>query len=330
VPVHEPDLAALHAPLAQGRGGPAVLYLRGLSTGDFRPALEGLLGEEASGLSATNIARLTGVWEEEYRAFRKRSLKESDYLYVWADGVHFNVRLEEERLCTLVLIGARADGHKELIAVEDGYRESAESWKTVLRELKRRGMQAPVLAVGDGALGFWDAVREVWPATREQRVWCHKIANVLDKLPQRLQGRAKRALHEIMYAETRAQAEGGIEAFVAEFSPKYEKAVDCLIKDSEALLAFFDFPAEHWKHLRTSNPIESSFATVRLRQRVTKGAGSRAKALTMAFKLLMMAKERWRKLNGSHLLPLVRAGIPFVDGVQIERREDQENRKEAA
>jgi transposase-like protein len=269
----------------------------------------------------TNIARLTGVWEEEYRAFRKRSLKESNYLYVWADGVHFNVRLEEERLCTLVLIGACADGHKELIAVEDGYRESAESWKTVLRDLKRRGMQAPVLAVGDGALGFWEAVREVWPATREQRDWCHKIANVLDKLPQRLQGRAKRALHEIMYAETRAQAERGIEAFVAEFSPKYEKAVDCLIKDSEALLAFFDFPAEHWKHLRTSNPIESSFATVRLRQRVTKGAGSRAKALTMAFKLLMMAKERWRKLNGSHLLPLVRAGIPFVDGVQIERRD---------
>jgi transposase-like protein len=307
-----------------------VLYLRGLSTGDFRPALEGLLGEEASGLSATNIARLTGVWEEEYRAFRKRSLKESDYLYVWADGVHFNVRLEEERLCTLVLIGARADGQKELIAVEDGYRESAESWKTVLRDLKRRGMQAPVLAVGDGALGFWEAVREVWPATREQRDWCHKIANVLDKLPKRLQGRAKRALHEIMYAETRAQAERGIEAFVAEFSPKYEKAVDCLIKDREALLAFFDFPAEHWKHLRTSHPIESSFATVRLRQRVTKGAGSRAKALTMAFKLLMLAKERWRKLNGSHLLPLVRAGIPFVDGVQIERRKDEENRKEAA
>jgi putative transposase len=229
-----------------------VLYLRGLSTGDFRPALEGLLGEEASGLSATNIARLTGVWEEEYRAFRKRSLKESDYLYVWADGVHFNVRWEEERLCTLVLIGACADGHKELIAVEDGYRESAESWKTVLRDLKRRGMQAPVLAVGDGALGFWEAVREGWPATREQRDWCHKIANVLDKLPQRLQGRAKRALHEIMYAETRAQAERGIEAFVAEFSPKYEKAVDCLIKDSEALLTFFDFPAEPGLHGRNA------------------------------------------------------------------------------
>jgi putative transposase len=221
------------------------------------------------------------------------------------------VRLEDERLCTLVLIGARADGQKELIAVEDGYRESAESWKTVLRDLKRRGMQAPVLAVGDGALGFWEAVREVWPATREQRDWCHKIANVLDKLPKRLQGRAKRALHEIMYAETRAQAERGIEAFVAEFSPKYERAVDCLIKDSEALLAFFDFPAEHWKHLRTSNPIESSFATVRLRQRVTKGAGSRAKALTMAFKLLMLAKERWRKLNGSHLL-LRRVGVRLV------------------
>jgi putative transposase len=195
-----------------------VLYLRGLSTGDFRPALETLLGEEAAGLSATNIARLTGVWEEEYREFRKRRLEDRDYVYVWADGVHFNVRLEDERLCTLVLIGARADGQKELIAVEDGYRESAESWKSVLRDLKRRGMQAPVLAVGDGALGFWEAVREVWPATREQRDWCHKIANVLDKLPKRLQGRAKRTLHEIMYAETRAQAEQGIEAFVAEFS----------------------------------------------------------------------------------------------------------------
>jgi putative transposase len=307
-----------------------VLYLRGLSTGDFRPALEMLLGEEAAGLSATNIARLTGVWEEEYREFRKRSLKDSDYVYVWADGVHFNVRLEEERLCTLVLIGARADGHKELIAVEDGYRESAESWKTVLRDFKQRGMQAPVLAVGDGALGFWEAVREVWPQTREQRDWCHKMANVLDKLPKRLQGRAKRTLHEIMYAETRAEAERGIEAFVSEFSPKYEKAVDCLIKDREALLAFFEFPAEHWKHLRTSNPIESSFATVRLRQRVSKGAGSRAKALTMAFKLLMLAQERWRKLNGSHLLRLVRAGIPFVDGVQIERRDEKENRKKAA
>jgi transposase-like protein len=306
-----------------------VLYLRGLSTGDFRPALETLLGEEA-GLSATNIARLTGVWEEEYREFRKRRLEDRDYVYVWADGVHFNVRLEDERLCTLVLIGARADGQKELIAVEDGYRESAESWKTVLRDLKRRGMQAPVLAVGDGALGFWEAVREVWPATREQRDWCHKIANVLDKLPKRLQGRAKRTLHEIMYAETRAQAEQDIEAFVAEFSPKYEKAVDCLIKDREALLAFFDCPAEHWKHLRTSNPIESSFATVRLRQRVTKGAGSRAKALMMAFKLLMLAQERWRKLNGTHLLPLVRAGVPFIDGVQIELREAEENRKEAA
>ena len=307
-----------------------VLYLRGLSTGDFRPALETLLGEEAAGLSATNIARLTGVWEEEYRQFRKRSLKDSDYVYVWADGVHFNVRLEDERLCTLVLIGARADGQKELIAVEDGYRESAESWKTVLRNLKQRGLQAPVLAVGDGALGFWEAVREVWPQTREQRDWCHKIANVLDKLPKRLQGRAKRTLHEIMYAETRAEAERGIEAFVVEFSPKYEKAVDCLIKDREALLAFFEFPAEHWKHLRTSNPIESSFATVRLRQRVTKGAGSRAKALTMAFKLLMLAQERWRKLNGSHLLPLVRAGIPFADGVQIERRDEKDNRKKAA
>lgn len=307
-----------------------VLYLRGLSTGDFRPALETLLGAEAAGLSATNITRLTAVWEEEYQQFRRRSLRGVDYVYVWADGVHFNVRLEDDRLCTLVLIGVRADGRKELIAVEDGYRESTESWKTVLRDLKRRGLQAPVVAVGDGALGFWGALGEVWPATRAQRDWCHKIANILDKLPKRLQGRAKALLREIMYADSRAHAEAGIKRFKAEFAPKHDKAVDCLVKDAGELLTFFDFPAEHWKHLRTSNPIESSFATVRLRQRVTKGAGNRMKALTMAFKLLMMAQESWRKLNGAQLLPLVRAGVKFVDGVQIERGESEEDRKEAA
>ena len=275
-----------------------ILYLRGLSTGDFKPALEGLLGEDAAGLSSTNIARLTNVWEEEYRAFSKRSLADVDFVYVWADGIHFNVRLEEDRLCTLVLIGARPDGTKEVIAVEDGYRESAESWKALLRDLNARGMKAPKVAVGDGALGFWAAVRDVWPETREQRDWCHKMANVLDKLPKRLQPKAKRLLREAMNAATRADAEEAIGDFESEFSAKYPKAAKCLIKDRDALLTHFDFPAEHWRHLRTTNVIESPFATVRLRQRVTKGAGNRTKALIMAFKLLEMAQQRWRRRAG--------------------------------
>jgi transposase-like protein len=269
-------------------------------------------------LSATSIARLTDEWESEYRAFQQRSLADRDYVYVWVDGVHFNVRLEDDRLCTLVMIGVRPDGTKELITVEDGYRESAESWKTVLRDLKRRGMRAPVVAVGDGALGFWAAVRDVWPKTRAQRDWFHKLGNVLDKLPRRLQPRVKAALHEIMYAETRAHARDAIGRFAAEYGAKYPKAVTTLEKDADVLLTFFDFPAEHWKHLRTSNVIESSFATVRLRQRVTKGAGSRTKGLLMAYKLLDMAQARWRRLNGGHLLPLVRAGVGFLDGVQQE------------
>ena len=300
-----------------------VLYLRGLSTGDFSEALPILLGEDAAGLSASNIARLTAVWEQDYKQFRHRRFEGCEHVYVWADGVHFNVRLEDERLCTLVLIGARADGTKELIAIEDGYRESAESWKELLRELKRRGLQAPVVAVGDGALGFWAAVRDVWPETREQRDWCHKLVNILDKLPKRLHGKAKRMLHEVMYADTREQAEEAIETFSSVFSPKHEKAVNCLVKDRDALLAFFDFPAEHWLHLRTSNPIESSFSTVRLRQRITKGAGNRTKALTMAFKLLDMAQKRWRRLNAAHLLPDVLAGVRFVDGVRHQSNDDK-------
>jgi transposase-like protein len=293
-----------------------VLYLRGLSTGDFQAALPVLLGEDAAGLSPTTITRLTANWEGEYQAWRRRSLAESDYVYVWVDGVHFRVRLEEDRLCTLVIIGVRPDGAKELVAVEDGYRESTESWATVLRDLKRRGMRAPVVAVGDSALGFWAAVGAVWAETREQRCWVHRLANVLDKLPKRLQPKAKQALHAIMNAPTRAEADAGIETFVAEYDAKYPKAVASLRRDQAALLTFFDFPAEHWRHLRTTNIIESPFATVRLRQRVTKGAGSRTKALMMAFKLLAMAEERWRKVNGSELLPLVRAGVRFVDGVQ--------------
>lgn len=293
-----------------------ILYLRGLSTGDFQEALPVLLGEAAGGLSPTTITRLTASWEAEYHAWRRRDLHDADYVYVWVDGVHFRVRLEADRLCTLVMIGVRADGTKELIAVEDGYRESADSWATVLRDLKRRGLRAPVVAVGDSALGFWAAVSAVWPDTREQRCWVHRLANVLDKLPKRLQPKAKQALHAIMDAPTRAEAEAGIEAFAAEYDAKYPKAVASLRRDQGQLLTFYDFPAEHWRHLRTSNVIESPFATVRLRQRVTKGAGSRTKALMMAFKLLAMAEERWRKVNGSELLPLVRAGVRFVDGVQ--------------
>jgi putative transposase len=235
---------------------------------------------------------------------------------LWVDGVHFNVRLEDDRLCTLVMIGVRPDGTKELIAVEDGYRESAETWKTVLWDLKRRGMRPPVVAVGDGALGFWAAVRDVWPKTRAQRDWVHKLGNILDKLPRRLQPRVKAVLHEVMYAATRDQARAAIIQFASEYGAKYPKAVTALEQDADALLAFFDFPAEHWKHLRTSNVIESPFATVRLRQRVTKGAGSRTKGLLMAYKLLDMAQARWRRLDGAHLLPLVRTGITFVDGVQ--------------
>jgi len=293
-----------------------ILYLRGLSTGDFKAALPVLLGEAATGLSPTTITRLTATWEAEYHAWRTRSLAESDFVYVWVDGVHFRVRLEEDRLCTLVMIGVRPDRTKELVAVEDGYRESTDSWATVLRDLKRRGLRAPVVAVGDSALGFWAALGHVWSETREQRCWVHRLANVLDKLPKRLQPKAKQALHAIMEAPTRAEAEAGIDAFAAEYDAKYPKAVASLRRDQAQLLTFYDFPAEHWRHLRTTNIIESPFATVRLRQRVTKGAGSRTKALLMAFKLLAMAEERWRKVNGSELLPLVRAGVRFVDGVQ--------------
>lgn len=300
-----------------------VLYLRGLSTGDFREALPVLLGKDAAGLSPAAITRLTAAWEAEYHAFRGRDLSDRDYVYVWADGVHFNIRLEDDRLCTLVMIGVRPNGTKELIAVEDGYRESTESWLGVVRDLKRRGMTAPVLAVGDGALGFWAAVREVWPETREQRCWFHRLGNVIDKLPKRLQPKAKRLLREIMNADTRKDAEAGIDQFVADYQAKYPKAVASLQRDQDKLLTFFDFPADHWRHLRTTNAVESPFATVRLRQRVTKGAGSRTKGLLMAFKLLDMAQTRWRRLNGAALLPLVRAGVEYKDGVRIEREDQQ-------
>jgi len=305
-----------------------LLYLHGLSSGDFREALPALLGPEAAGLSSSAILRLTKTWTAEYEAFRRRDLADRDYVYLWADGVHFTIRLDEERLCTLVLIGVRPDGTKEVVALEDGYRESAESWRTVLRDLKRRGLPAPVLAVGDGALGFWAAVRDVWPETAEQRCWVHRIANVLDKLPKSLQPRAKQALHEIMYAETRAAAAQGIAAFGEAYGAKYPKAVASLTVDQDRLLAYFDYPAAHWKHLRTTNPIESTFATVRLREGVTKGAGSRTAGLTMAFKLMQVAEGHWRSIDAAELVPLVRAGVVFEDGVQIEPQ--QKKRKKAA
>ena len=306
-----------------------ILYLRGLSTGDFREALEGLLGEDAAGLSPANITRLLSVWEEEYRRFQTRDLSDRDYVYIWVDGVHFNIRLEEDRLCTLVILGARPDGTKELIAVEDGFRESKDSWATVMRGLKKRGMRAPELAIGDGALGFWAALRDVWPETREQRDWVHRIGNVLDKLPKRMQPKAKPALHDIMKAESREAALEEIESFREEYGVKYPKALEALCRDQDKLLTFFDFPAEHWLHVRTSNPIESAFSTVRLRQRVTKGAGSRRRGLTMAFKLLEMAQQRWRRLNSSELLPLVRAGVRFRDGTRVERIDQSPEKQHA-
>jgi transposase-like protein len=294
-----------------------VLYLRGLSTGDFSQALPVLLGPEAAGLSPTTINRLIRVWQEEYQAWRKRSLVGKDYVYIWADGVYFRVRLEEDRLACLVIIGVRQDGTKEVIALEDGYRESQESWASLLRDLKRRGMPAPVLAVGDGALGFWAALSEVYPETREQRCWVHKTANVLDKLPKRLQPRAKETLHQVMYAPDRQSAEEEIERFVEEFEARYPKATECLVKDRQTLLSFFDFPAEHWLHLRTTNPIESPFATVKTRTRQTKGAGSRKAGLALAFKLALAAQDHWRKVNAPHLVASVRAGVPFKDAYQV-------------
>lgn len=293
------------------------LYLKGISTGDFSEALAAILGPQAKGLSAATITRLKAVWAEEYDAWRKRSLSGKHYVYVWADGVHFNIRLEEDRQCILVLMGATADGKKELIALGDGFRESEQSWKALLLDCVARGLTvAPSLAVGDGALGFWKALRQIFPTTRVQRCWVHKTANVLDKLPKGQQAKAKAMLHDIWQAETKAEAEKAFDLFVATWEAKYAKATDCLVKDREELLAFYDFPALHWLHLRTTNPIESTFATVRLRTSKTKGSGSRSACVTMVFKLMESAAKRWRLLNGSPLLTKVIAGVRFVDGVE--------------
>lgn len=303
-----------------------LLYLRGLSTGDFREALPVLLGEDAAGLSPSSITRLVSIWQDEYAAWKKRPLADRDYVYVWVDGVHFGVRLEDERLCALVVIGARPDGTKEVVAVEDGYRESKESWQEVLRDLKKRGMRAPRVATGDGALGFWAAMRDVWPTTLEERCWVHKIANVLDKLPRSIQPKAKGKLHEAMNAPSRAACDKAIAEFVVAYEAKYPKAAASLVDGRDKLVTHFDFPAEHWQHLRTTNPIESTFATVKLRQRVTKGAGSRAAGLAMAFKLLLAAERTWRRLNGHELLPLVVAGVVFRDGVRVERDDSTDSK----
>lgn len=295
------------------------LYLKGVSTGDFTDALQAILGPGCPGLSASTVTRLKGVWEQEYDAWSKRSLEGKEYVYVWADGIHTNLRLEDDRQCLLVLMGATKEGQKELIAITDGHRESAQSWKELLLDVKRRGLAVePKLAVGDGALGFWKALREVFPNTREQRCWVHKTANVLDKLPKGSQPKAKGMLHDIWQAETREAAIQALDAFVEDYRAKYPKGVECLVKDRDELLTFYDFPAEHWRHLRTTNPIESTFATIRLRHKRTKGCGSRTASLTMMFKLAESASKGWRALNGAKLLPDVLRGTPFQNGLPLQ------------
>jgi putative transposase len=293
------------------------LYLKGISTGDFGEALQSLVGVDAAGLSASTITRLIESWQDEHEQWSQRSLEDKEYVYIWADGVHFNIRLEEDRQCILVLMGATPEGKKELIAVLDGHRESEQSWKTLLLDVKSRGLTIdPKLATGDGALGFWKALPQVFPTTRGQRCWVHKTANVLDKLPKRLQSQAKSMLHEIYMAATKRDAEKAFDLFIATYEAKYPKATQCLAKDRDALLTFYDFPAEHWIHIRSTNPIESVFATVRLRHDKTKGNGSRRACLTMVFKLIESASKRWRALNGSTLILDVIAGVQFADGIK--------------
>jgi transposase-like protein len=295
-----------------------LLYLHGLSTGDFVPALESFLGS-AAGLSSATITRLTKQWTDDYYVFCQRDLSCVDYVYVWADGIHVNVRLDEDKLCLLVIIGVRADGTKELVALADGYRESTGSWADLLRDCARRGMRAPVLAVGDGALGFWAALREVFPDTRVQRDWVHKVANVLAAMPKSAHPGVKAALAEAYNAEDKQHARTAAKRFAEVYGVKFPKAIKKVVDDLDELLALYDFPAEHWIHLRTSNPIESTFATVGHRTRVTKGPGSRAAGLAMAFKLIESAQQRWRAVNAPHLVALVRASATFRNGHLVER-----------
>jgi putative transposase len=301
------------------------LYLKGVSTGQFAEALTALLGPEAPGLSAATVRRLTEAWQEEHARWQGRDLSTRRYVYLWADGVYFTPRLEHERQCLLVLIGADASGRKELVAVEDGFRESAQSWRELLLRLRdENGLKLdPELATGDGALGFWQALHEIWPRTRQQRCWVHKAASVLNKLPSSLQGKAKQDLHAIYEAENRDAAERAFDRFIAKYGAKYDKAAACLTKDRELLLTFYDFPAEHWKHVRTTNPIESTFATVRLRTDKTKGCLSRQTALAMVYKLARSAERSWRRLDGAERLAQVVQGVRFRDGEPVQAAEEQ-------
>jgi putative transposase len=300
-----------------------LLYLHGLSSGDFVPALEEFFGTEA-GLSSATIIRLTEQWQKERESFMSRDLSLRDYVYVWVDGIHTGVRLgSDDRLCCLVMVGARLDGAKELVALADGYRESTESWAELLRDLKKRGMKPPELAVGDGALGFWGALRDVFPKTRIQRDWVHKTMNVLDSMPKSVHARAKGAIHEITEAENKKEAQKAIKEFAAEFGVKWPKAAEKITSEKEVLLTYYDYPAQHWVHLRTTNPIESTFAPVRARTDITKGPGSRQAGLAMIFKLMEAAEGRWRRLNAHHLVALVRAGAEFRNGELVEGSEEK-------
>jgi transposase-like protein len=296
-----------------------VLYLKGISTGNFSEALTAILGENVSGLSATNIVRLKSEWEQEYQTWENRSLEGKRYVYLWADGIYFNVRLGDDRPCLLVIMGTLEDGRKELVAIHDGERESKLSWLETLRGLKRRGLKySPKLAVGDGALGFWTALAEEFPDTQCQRCWIHKKANVLNKLPKKTQPPAKKLLDEMHQAETRKDASEAYEEFLQLYRAKYPKACECLEKDKDVLFTFYDFPAEHWIHIRTTNPIESTFSTVRHRTRQTKGCGSRTATLTMVFKLCLEAQKAWRRINGHDIITLLIQGTKFIDGVKEE------------
>jgi transposase-like protein len=292
-----------------------ILYLKGVSSGDMSEALASILGADAAGLSATNVVRLKAQWEQDYKEWCQRDLKGKQYVYMWVDGIHVNVRLDEEASCILAIMGADAKGKKELLAVSDGYRESKVSWREMLLDLKRRGLkEGPKLAIGDGALGFWAALREEYPKCREQRCWVHKTANILDKMPKSVQGKAKSMLHEMWQAPTKEKALGAYEHFLSSWSEKYPKATECLRTDMEELFTFCDFPAAYWVHIRTTNPIESTYATVRLRTKQTKGCGSRMATLTMVFKLALEAEKTWRRLMGHEQIPLVMAGEKFIDG----------------
>lgn len=299
-----------------------ALYLRGISTSNFQEALEAIMGKDAKGLSATNITRLKQSWEQEYKNWNKRSLEGKRYVYIWADGIYFNVRLGDDRICFLVILGALPNGNKELVAIHNGYRESKISWSEILENLKRRGLQSsPELAIGDGALGFWSALEEVFPKTKQQRCWVHKTANILDKMPKSVQVNGKKAIHDIYMAPTKEDGLAAFEAFLKTYRDKYPKACACLEKDKAQLFTFYNFPAIHWQHIRTTNPIESTFATIRHRTRQTKGCGSVTATLTMVFKLATTAEKKWRKLKGSELIPKVIKGVVFKDGEEVLEKE---------